>query len=327
MTQSILSNADYVQKLNADLRPSRSNGYAVLDLFAGCGGMSLGFESVGFDIIGFEMDKRCCATYNSNLQGGCIQETITRGMGFPPADAVIGGPPCQPFSVFGDQKGDSDTRDGVPAFIGAVKGVMPKLFMFENVRGILYKNKEYFEESLERLRSLGYVVEYRLLNMARYGVPQRRSRVIVVGHDGSFKFPSPNKRVVSSGEALQGLHDEPPGGYRFLTPSMDKYIIKYEKHAQMVRPRDLNLDKPARTLTCRNLAGATSDMHRIKLHDGRRRMLTMRECARLQSFPDWFDFAGSETSKFYQIGNAVPPLFACELAKSMLSYLDAYSRP
>ncbi|MEM7656786.1 MAG: DNA cytosine methyltransferase, partial [Bacteroidota bacterium] len=86
-------------------------------------------------------------------------------------------------------------------------------------------------------------------------------------------------------------------------------------------PRDLYLDRPARTLTCRNIAGATGDMHRIKLPDGRRRRLTVREAARLQSFPDWFQFAGSETSAFNQIGNAVAPLFAYELAQEVKKYI------
>lgn len=103
---------------------------------------------------------------------------------------------------------------------------------------------------------------------------------------------------------------------------MDEYVAKYEAASHCITPRDLHLDKPARTVTCRNLAGSTSDMHRVKLADGRRRQLTVREAARLQSFPDWFEFVGSETSQFNQIGNAVPPLFAYALAQSFVSYLD-----
>jgi DNA (cytosine-5)-methyltransferase 1 len=103
---------------------------------------------------------------------------------------------------------------------------------------------------------------------------------------------------------------------------MDRYIAAYEKKSQCVRPRDLHLDRPARTLTCRNLAGATSDMQRLRLADGRRRRLGVREAARLQSFPDWFEFAGSERSAFYQIGNAVPPLLAYRLGKAVRAYLE-----
>ena len=117
-----------------------------------------------------------------------------------------------------------------------------------------------------------------------------------------------------------------PENAKFLTTSMDNYIAKYEKASKCKTPRDLHLDKPARTLTCRNLAGATGDMHRIKLADGRRRRLTIREAARLQSFPDWFTFLGSEQSIFNQIGNAVPPVLSYHLAKSCKDYIESYFR-
>lgn len=151
--------------------------------------------------------------------------------------------------------------------------------------------------------------------------PQNRMRIIVVGHTGNFEFPVESDKIVTSGEALKGTAHRCSSKSKFLTPSMDKYVAVYEKKSQVVTPRDLHLDKPARTVTCRNLAGATSDMHRIKLPDGRRRRLTVREGARLQSFPDWFEFIGSETDQFNQIGNAVPPLFARALAKQIMKYL------
>ena len=103
---------------------------------------------------------------------------------------------------------------------------------------------------------------------------------------------------------------------------MDKYIKKYEKASKCVRPRDLHLNQPARTVTCRNISAPTGDMLRILLPDGRRRRLTVQEAARLQSFPDWFEFQGSEESQFNQIGNAVPPLLAKTLAGSVKNYLN-----
>lgn len=320
-TQSLVYE-NYASYINKILAPSKRPKYTVLDLFAGCGGLSLGFESAGFKSIGIEMDENCCITYNENLQGECKQEFITSKMEFPEADIIIGGPPCQPFSVIGKQLGNDDKRNGFPAFIKAIEKVRPSIWMFENVRGMMYRNKDYFESSLKKLKKLDYQVEYDLLNAVEYGVPQNRERVIAVGYNGKFEFPKPLDRKITAGEALDKMATEIPPDSKFLTPSMDRYVAAYEKKSKMINPRDLHLDRPARTLTCRNLAGSTADMHRIKLKDGRRRRLRVKEAARLQSFPDWFEFHGNETSKFNQIGNAVPPLFAHHLAKKFKTYLD-----
>ena len=314
---------NYTDKINDILTPASSQRYLAVDLFAGCGGLSLGFEAQGFATHGFEMDSDSCATYNQNLKGECTQVVLTDETELPSCDVLIGGVPCQPFSVGGKQKGLQDSRDGFPIFINAVKKLNPKIWLFENVRGLLYRNKWYFDEIIQALQNLGYIVEYKLLNAVNFGVPQNRERLIVVGHQGKFKFPHVLERRITAGEALGELAFLAPPESKFLTDSMDKYVAKYEKASACKNPRDLHLSKPARTLTCRNLAGATGDMHRIKLPDGRRRRLLIEEAARLQSFPDWFKFSGTQISCFNQIGNAVSPLFAFHLAGSVREYLES----
>ena len=313
--------ANYVEFINSGLIPHQKFSMPILDLFAGAGGLALGFEAQGFTTIGFEKELDYCATYRKNLQNICNKVCLTADYRFPEALAIIGGPPCQPFSVGGKQKGLNDTRDGFPSFISAIKQIKPELFLFENVRGMMYRNKWYLDQIAAELQDLNYIVEYNLLNTANYGVPQKRQRVVVVGHKGGFEFPSAFNFKVTAGDALGEMAHNVPEDAKFLTTSMDKYIAKYEKASKCVRPRDLHLDQPSRTVTCRNLAGATGDMMRVRLSDGRRRRLTVREAARLQSFPDWYEFQGSETSQFNQIGNAVPPIFAYSLADSVKNYL------
>lgn len=308
---------DFINYINQILKPNISEKYKVIDLFAGCGGLSLGFEAIGFETIGFEMNKSAVETYNHNLAGKCELVKLEVGFRYPKADIVIGGPPCQPFSVRGHQKGINDTRDGFPIFIDAIKQIKPKVFMFENVRNLMFSHKWYLDLIIKELETLGYTVEAECLNAVNYGVPQNRERIIVVGHHSEFSYPQPQNKKIKVEEAIGDLMYKIPKNSKFLTKSQDEYIAKYEKASCCRVPRDLHPDRPSRTITCRNLAGATSDMHRVRLEDGRRRRLIYREAARLQSFPDWFDFCGNETEKFNQIGNAVPPLLAYFIAKSL----------
>lgn len=306
--------SQYTDLINSILHPSVTEDARVIDLFAGCGGLSLGFEAAGFETIGYEMVPSAADTYNRNLAGHCHNVKLEVGFDYPQADIIIGGPPCQPFSVRGKQKGMEDARDGFPVFIDAVKRLEPKVFLFENVRNLAYSHKWYLNLILDSLRDLGYIVEYRCLNAVDYGVPQNRERIIVVGHRSVFMFPKKDNARVTVGEAIGDTMDEALEGSHFLTQAQDRYIAEYERKSACKNPRDLYADRPARTITCRNLAGATSDMQRVKLPDGSRRRIVQREAARLQSFPDWFEFCGNEVQQFTQIGNAVPPLLAYRLA-------------
>lgn len=310
----------YIDYLNSTIQIPPVQLYTAIDLFAGCGGLSLGFEAAGIKTIGYEMVEDCCQTYRNNLHSECHQEKISIRTKFPNARIVIGGPPCQPFSKRGKQKGQADERNGFPAFIEAVKKIKPDFWMCENVKGLPEQNTEYFQNIIDQFRKLGYIVEYRVFQAVRYDVPQNRERLVIVGHHGGFKFPEANDYKITAGEALGELAISLPENVKFLTAAMDEYIAKYEAASKCRNPRDLHLDKPARTITCRNLAGATSDMHRIKLPDGRR--IIVREAARLQSFPDWFEFVGTEESQYTQIGNAVPPMFAYKMGLAVVDYLQ-----
>lgn len=317
---------NYVDYLNSTIKTPAEYKYEAIDLFAGCGGLSLGFEAAGIKTTGYEMVEDCCDTYRSNLGGDCYCQKLTTDTVFPKVDIIIGGPPCQPFSVRGKQLGEADERNGFPIFIAAVKQIRPKIFLFENVRGVLYKNRSYFDLVIEQFNDLGYKTNYLLINAVNYDVPQNRERVLCVGTlDEKFTFPAEKEYVVTAGEAVGDLVKIMPEDPMFLTESMDKYIASYEAKSHCITPRNLHMDQPARTLTCRNLAGATSDMHRVLLDDGRRRRLTVHEAARLQSFPDWFEFKGSRDSQYNQIGNAVPPFLAYNIAQAMINHIEGRS--
>ena len=286
--------------------------------------MALGFEVQSFLSIGFEMKKCAVETYSKNLNGDCRETFLEVGIPEEEAEVIIGGPPCQPFSKFGYQRGKEDRRNGFPIFLDAVKRIRPKVAIIENVSGLLYRSKDYLRSVAEELEWLGYEVEAQVLNATHYGVPQKRQRVVIVASLVGWKWPEPvTKTPVTVGDALGPLAEQEGPDSKYLTPGMDKYIAAYEKQSQCVNPRDLHLDKPARTVTCRNLGGATSDMLRLRLPGGKRRRLTVREGARLQGFPDWFEFRGSEYDQYEQIGNAVPPLLGLALAKSVLEVLDS----
>jgi len=316
--------AAYLAELSKLTLPESFDKGLVLDLFAGCGGLSLGFEVAGFETIGYEKEAKYAETYNSNLAGHCQQEKLDESTEYPHAEIVIGGPPCQPWSETGNYLGAEDERDGFPAFIHCIEQIRPKLFIAENVQGLSFdKFNDYLSDLLSQFEKLGYIIEHRVIRMSDYGVPQNRKRLFIVGHKGGFVFPSPHKHLFSVNDGLGKMAtSHAPKTGRYLTPAEDKYIASYELKCKLKRPRDLHLDQPSRTLTCRNLSGSTSDMLRLVMSDGRRRKLRVKEAARLQSFPDWFKFECSETAAFTQIGQSVPPLFSYQLALSVSNYLS-----
>jgi len=158
------------------------------DQFAGCGGLALGFEAQGFRTVGFEMKPVAVQTYNANLDGRCEETFLKVGIPEGKAEIVIGGPPCQPFSQIGYQRGNRDPRDGFPVFLDAVARIAPKIAIIENVRGLLFRNKDY-RSAVREFERLGYTVHVNILKAKEYGVPQNRERVVVVASKVGWSWP------------------------------------------------------------------------------------------------------------------------------------------
>ena len=315
---------DWPAHVARTLRPPRRRTHQATDLFCGAGGLSLGFASAGFCVTGYDESGDAVATYRRNL-GDAIVGRLHGETLLPTCDVLLAGPPCQPWSRAGSQLGSEDPRDGLQIVSSAVKRVRPRIGVLENVPGMARSGRRAALDAFEEgLRADGYRVHEARLNAADFGVPQRRVRVFVVFSRDAFTFPGPTKDQATTRHAIGRTATRELLDTRILSSRMDAYVARYEAASKCRTPRDLRLDSPARTLTVRNLAGATGDMIRVVLPDGRRRTITPREAARLQSFPDWFRFSGSASRQFEQIGNAVPPLLARHIALAVRAYLEEH---
>lgn len=325
--------------------------HKIVDLFCGAGGFSVGFETEDFESVGgFDVDESAVQTYDANHTGKGITADLTEYTGERICDelgvtkeeitGVVGGPPCQGFSNANRNRDENDERNQlVFHFARLVSELQPEFFVMENVPGILtIADGSVPEQIIDEFASYGYSVAFKKLNTAKYGVPQKRERVIFIGvkQESGINpltlFPEKTHsqsdyRTVS--QALDGLprleageEEETIPNHR--APNHQSQTVEriskagygekvpYDSWSQKTR---LHPDEPSPTI----LAGKRSNYHRAHPEDNRG--LTVRERARIQSFPDDFEFKGSVTDQRRQSGNAVPPKLAEAIAKQIQTTL------
>lgn len=325
-------------------------GIPVVSFFTGCGGMDLGFESVGYHhIAAFEINELFCRTLRYNRPNwkvfgppdysgdvSAFEETarVLRGLITAPFEGVFaGGPPCQPFSVAANQRfsksglnfkrtGFAHEKNGSLLFdyIRLIVEFRPKAFVIENVPGLRdLDGGEQRKLAIEKLRSAGYnVAEPKVLDAAQHGIPQQRFRLFVVGARGRSLYSPPKalNYVVGSGSVLfksiEGIPNNETRAHR--AESILRYMrLGYGARDQLGRVDRLNPKLPSKTV----IAGGTAGGGRSHLHPEIPRTLSVRECARLQTFPDDYVFCGASARQFTQVGNAVPPVLAAHVGKAI----------
>lgn len=345
----------YVQELNRlyQASASRQAGPSVLSLFSGCGGLDLGFHLEGFNTIwANEINVDAANTFELNLGCPVDRRSIVdidpySDVSIPMGDLVLGGFPCQDFSIIWKQPGLEGERGNLyKDFLRFVHAKKPKAFVAENVKGILTANKgKAIEQIIKDFDDIspGYLVHVKLFNFADYGVPQFRERVIIVGirldTGFDFQFPEPEfgpKRIypwITAGEALDDIEESahnndhmniawrtkeilkriPEGGNFTDIPQDDPFYVKgMISHVY----RRINRSEPSKTLIAAGGGGTWG------YHYPEPRALTNRERARIQSFPDDFVFTGSFGEIRRQIGNAVPPLGVQKVAKALMPLFE-----
>jgi DNA (cytosine-5)-methyltransferase 1 len=311
--------------INSDGEHKASKKYRVVSLFSGCGGMDQGFLG-GFSFLGKKYPKTkfeiiwandfnaaACRTYKNNIGDHIHHGDIWQMIDDVPLDAdiVIGGFPCQDISVNGKGAGVDGKRSGLyRAMVETVSRVKPKIFVAENVKGLLMKhNAESLRRVVSDFEALGYEVTFQLYNAAAYGVPQTRERVIIVGtRPDVSKFTPPEPTHTKS---------------EFITAKAAIEDLEKVQECEAINHTWSRATKSAEQGSRRLIAdraGYTirAECHgNIQFHYKLDRRISMREAARFQTFPDNFIFASKLRETERQVGNAVPPVFAWHIAKAI----------
>ena len=296
----------------------------VLDLFSGCGGFSLGFIQAGFDVIGFvEFWKPAIETYKLNhpnakhlgfditqISDATIKEYERK------IDVIIGGPPCQGFSMAGKRDNNDPRNKLYKHYLRFVRIIKPKLIVIENVKGILSMKNNFGEKVINNiimdLIKLEYHVSYKVLNAKNYSIAQNRERVIITAKKLDL-YPEPQEERMSVMQAISNItknynaHD-----FIGVTEETKQRIETLEFGGKLSKKYNFS-----RQRLYPNKHSPTVATKPLFIHPFEHRLLTPRELARLQSFPDDFLFKGSKTSMIKQIGNAVPPKMAKEIAETI----------
>lgn len=337
--------------------PNSSTGPKLVSLFSGCGGMDLGFRNAGFNIIwANDFDADAQAVYSLNLGKIDKRDILSvKEDEIPNCDILTAGFPCQPFSNAGNRKGIHDSRGMLyKECLRIIKHLMPKVIVFENVKGLLSSKyidgrnlAEVIEEDLSTMNDLGYNVVHQLVNASDYDVPQNRQRVLFVGvrKDLGITFNFPQKKPKAhltlrnvlnvppdvennldwsfSPQALEMIAHIPEGGswknvpYEFLAPRFQKIRDDMQKYHSPNFYRRFSRDEICGTIT----ASAQPENCGI-IHPTENRRFTVREVARIQTFPDDFKFitdsAKNITAMYKVIGNAVPVKLAYNMAKAIM---------
>lgn len=303
----------------------------VVSLFSGAGGLDLGFKMAGHEIIwANDLYEDAVETYKHNLGGHIVCEDISNidVNEIPDCDIIIGGFPCQGFSVANMKRHVTDERNALyKQLIRVMEAKNPKFFLAENVKGLTNLDKgTVFQMILNDFSALGYQVSYQVLNAADYGVPQTRQRVIIVGVrndiDFEYIFPAPTNskecgnglpRWVSVGEAMSDIPD-PDLPNNLPNHYYSKYKLRFNGY---LGHRALDSEKPAPTVTARgdNKGGVV-----VLPHPNAQRRMSCRELAAVQSFPLDYEFFGNRSSIYRQIANAVPPLLGYAVANVFNQY-------
>lgn len=326
------------------MKQFNSNKHKMIDLFAGCGGLSLGFKLAGFEeMAAVEYDKYASTTFKANFSAPVITSDITleatkqdlygiveEQLQGERLDVLCGGFPCQGFSSAGLRNPDDPRNRLVFDMLEVVRYLNPRVIVGENVPGLkTMENGQVLRRIINELESLGYVADYRILNAADFAVPQERERVIIIANNiGKWNiFPTPllqRSEYVTVGDAIGDLMSHPfDTSFSHVPAKHQDYMVRNMTalpqggHLYGTRNssyRRLSWNKPSFTMTSNNGAPA--------IHPIEPRYITSREMARLQSFPDSFDFSRvGKTLQMKQIGNAVPPLLAQAVATAVHSML------